>query len=60
MGGETADQNHGGFEQTGPQGLLAFQYGDGRREDPATQQKSLDRFVHGEWKFIQNGGQDKE
>ena len=29
-------------------------------EDPGTQQKSRDRFVHGEWKFIQNGGQDKE
>ena len=46
--------------QPRPQGLLAFQYGGGRREDPGTQQKSRDRFVHGEWKFIQNGGQDKE
>ena len=35
-------------------------YGGSRREDPDTQQKSRDRFVHGEWKFIQNGGQDKE
>ena len=42
------------------QGLLAFQYGGGRREDPGTQQKSRDWFVHGEWKFIQNGGQIKE
>ena len=46
--------------QPRPQGLLAFQYGGGRREDPGTQQKSRDRFVHGEWKFIQNGGKDKE
>ena len=29
-------------------------------EDPGTQQKSRDWFVHGEWKFIQNGGQAKE
>ena len=50
----------GGLIQPRPQGLLAFQYGGGRREDPGTQQKSRDRFVHGEWKFIQNGGQDKE
>ena len=28
------------------QGLLAFQYGGGRKEDPGTQQKSRDRFVH--------------
>ena len=49
-----------GYFQPRPQGLLAFQYGGGRREDPGTQQKSRDRFVHGEWKFIQNGGQDKE
>ena len=42
------------------QGLLAFQYGGGRREDPGTQQKSRDWFVHGEWKFIQNGGKDKD
>ena len=48
------------LKQPRPQGLLAFQYGGGRREDPGTQQKSRDRFVHGEWKFIQNGGQDKE
>ena len=46
--------------QPRPQGLLAFQYGGGRREDPGTQQKSRDWFVHGEWKFIQNGGQVKE
>ena len=46
--------------QPRPQGLLAFQYGGGRREDPGTQQKSRDRFVHGEWKIIQNGGKDKE
>ena len=46
--------------QPRPQGLLAFQYGGGRREDPGTQQKSRDWFVHGEWKFIQNGGQAKE
>ena len=26
--------------QPRPQGLLAFQYGGGRREDPGTQQKS--------------------
>ena len=45
---------------TSSQGLLAFQYGGGRWEDPGTQQKSRDWFVHGEWKFIQNGGQDKE
>ena len=46
--------------QPRPQGLLAIQYGGGRREDPGTQQKSRDWFVHGEWKFIQNGGQAKE
>ena len=46
--------------QPRPQGLLAFQYGGGMREDPGTQQKSRDWFVHGEWKFIQNGGQAKE
>ena len=46
--------------QPRPQGLLAFQYGGGRREDPGTQQKSRDWFVHGEWKFVQNGGEDKE
>ena len=46
--------------QPRPQSLLAFQYGGGRREDPSTKQKSRDRFVHGERKFIQNGGQDKE
>ena len=28
--------------QPRPQGLLAFQYGGGRREDPGTQQKSRD------------------
>ena len=48
------------YDQPRPQGLLAFQYGGDRREDPGTQQKSRDWFVHGEWKFIQNGGQDKE
>ena len=48
------------FFQPRPQGLLAFQYGGGRREDPGTQQKSREWFVHGEWKFIQNGGQAKE
>ena len=46
--------------QPRPHGLFAFQYGGSRREDPGTQQKSRDRIVHGEWKFIQNGGQDKE
>ena len=30
------------FSQPRPQGLLAFQYGGGRREDPGTQQKSRD------------------
>ena len=30
--------------QPRPQGLLAFQYGGGRREDPGTQQKSRDCF----------------
>ena len=45
-----------GYVQPRPQGLLAFQYGGGRREDPGTQQKSRDWFVLGEWKFIQNGG----
>ena len=29
-------------DQPRPQGLLAFQYGGGRREDPGTQQKSRD------------------
>ena len=33
--------------QPRPQGLLAFQHGGGRREDPGTQQKSRDWFVHG-------------
>ena len=28
--------------------------------DRREKQKSRDQFVHGEWKFIQNGGQDKE
>ena len=46
--------------QPRPHGLFAFQNGGSRREDPGTQQKSRDRIVHGEWKFIQNGGQDKE
>ena len=31
-----------GPTQPRPQGLLAFQYGGGRREDPGTQQKSRD------------------
>ena len=31
-----------GHFQPRPQGLLAFQYGGGRREDPGTQQKSRD------------------
>ena len=43
--------------QPRPQGLLAFQYGGGRREDPGAQQKSRDRFVYGERKF---GGEDNE
>ena len=48
--------------QPRPQGLLLddFQNGGSSGEDPGTQQKSRDRFVHGGWKFIQNGGQDKE
>ena len=51
-----------GIEQPRPQGLLLddFQNGGSSVEDPGTQQNSRDRFVHGEWKFIQNGGQDKE
>ena len=48
------------IDQPRPQGLLAFQYGGGGIEDPGTQQKSRDWFVLWEWKFIQNGGQDKE
>ena len=31
-----------------------------KTDTEGTQQKSRDRFVHGGWKFIQNGGQDKE
>ena len=48
--------------QPRPQGLLLddFQNGGSSVEDPGTQQNSRDRFVHGGWKFIQNGGQDKE
>ena len=48
--------------QPRPQGplLVDFQNGGSSGEDPGTQQKSRDRFVHGGWKFIQNGGQDKE
>ena len=48
--------------QPRPQGLLLddFQDGGSSVEDPGTQQKSRDQFFHGEWKFIQNGGQDKE
>ena len=30
------------IHQPRPQGLLAFQYGGGRREDPGTEQKSRD------------------
>ena len=50
------------FSQPRPQGLLLddFQNGRSSAEDPGTQQKSRDRFVHGGWKFIQHGGQDKE
>ena len=32
----------GKSNQPRPKGLLAFQYGGGRREDPGTQQKSRD------------------
>ena len=48
--------------QSRPQGLLLddFQNGGSSVEDPGTQQNSRDRFVHGGWKFIQNGGQGKE
>ena len=51
-----------GVKQPRPQGLLLddFQNGGSSAEDPGTQQKSRDRFVHGGWKFIQNGGQDKQ
>ena len=51
-----------GFPQPRPQGLLLddFQNGGSSGEDPGTQQKSRDRFVHVGWKFIQNGGHDKE
>ena len=41
--------------QPRPQGRLVFQYDGGRREDPGTQQRSRDQFVHGEKNFIQNG-----
>ena len=34
--------------QPRPQGRLVFQYDGGRREDPGTQQRSRDQFVHGE------------
>ena len=34
--------NNFGHSQPRPQGLLAFQYGSGRREDPGTEQKSRD------------------
>ena len=37
-----------------------FQDGGSSVEDPGTQQKSRDQFCPGKWKFIQNGGQDKE
>ena len=33
------------MEQPLPQGLLALQYGGGRREDPGTQHRSRDRFI---------------
>ena len=33
------------MEQPRPQGLLALQYGGGRREDPGTQHRSRDRFI---------------
>ena len=59
----TGDEDEGSPElQPRPQGLLLddFQNGGSSVEDPGTQQKSRDRFVHGGWKFIQNGGQDKE
>ena len=48
--------------QPRPQGLLLddFQNGGSSGEDPGTQHKSRDRFVHGGWKFIQNGSQNKE
>ena len=48
--------------QPRPPGLLLddFQNGGSSVEDPGTQQNSRDRFVHGGWKFIHNGGQDKE
>ena len=50
------------INQPRPQGLLLddFQNGGSSGEDPGTQQKSRDQFVHGGWKFIQNGGQDIE
>ena len=40
--------------QPRPQGLLLddFQNGGSSVEDPGTQQKSRDQFVHGGWKFI--------
>ena len=34
---EAADYNTAAIPQPRPQGLLAFQYGGGRREDPGTQ-----------------------
>ena len=49
-------------EQPRSQGLLLddFQNGGSSGEDPGTQQKPRDRIVHGGWKFVQNGGKDKE
>ena len=50
--GKMKEETHGvpieEFIKPRPQGLLAFQYGGGRREDPGTQQNSRDRFVHRE------------
>ena len=48
--------------QPRPQDLLLddFQNSGSSGEDPGTQQKLRDLFVHGGWKFIQYGGQDKE
>ena len=61
VGAHVGGHQHG-VSQPRPQGLLLddFQNGGSSVEDPGTQQKSRDQFVHGGWKFIQNGGQDKE
>ena len=55
-------RSSGSEREAAVQGLLLddFQNGGSSVEDPGTQQKSRDQFVHGGWKFIQNGGQDKE